>query len=378
MGDAHKIPLFCRNFVLIITGFHENFCLTQGFSSRSKGGSARRKIIIIMRAKNLLIHILAVLISLPLVGTVASAATIEVLETFDFPGTGNLTRPQKINDDGAIVGSYLDASGVTRAFLRAPNGSFSAPIVEPNDAGNSTQGRSINNIRRICGEYLGSDGSFHGYFRQRGSRFVEFDIATALSTIPLGINNANDFVGSVVLSDGTQQGFISLRGTITPFAVPDATATLAYQLNASDQLTGYYIDASGFTHGYLRESDGSLTSPIDPPDSTGTILFGNNDSNWVVGRYADSSGVTHGLFFMTPGDFVIFDYPGSTFTSLNGINQRGYICGRYIDGAGIEHGFLAKANRDATATPNRSNLPLAPVKPTSPSPETLRPGAPAS
>ena len=328
-----------------------------------------------MRAKKLFVKILAVLISLPLVGTVAQAATIEVLETFDYPGTGNQTLPQRINDDGVIVGSFIDTSGVTRAFIRKPNGSFSGPIVEPNDTGSLTQGRSINNIRRICGEYTnGADGTFHGYFRQSG-RFVEFDIPTALSTIPLGINNVNDFCGSVVMSDGSQQGFISLGGTVTSFAVPDATATLAYQLNASDQASGYYIDSSSITHGYLRDSDGTLTFPIDPPDSTGTILFGNNDSNWVVGRYADSSGVTHGLFFMTPGDFVTFDYPGSTFTSLNGINQRGYICGRYVDAAGIPHGFLAKAMRDSTATPDRNNLPL--VKPAKPAVETLRPGAPA-
>ena len=51
-----------------------------------------------MKAKNLFINLLAVLISLPLIGTVAQAATIEVLETFDFPGTGNQTLPQKINE----------------------------------------------------------------------------------------------------------------------------------------------------------------------------------------------------------------------------------------------------------------------------------------
>ena len=46
-----------------------------------------------MKAKKLFIHILAVLISLPLIGTVAQAATIEVLETFDYPGEGNADSP---------------------------------------------------------------------------------------------------------------------------------------------------------------------------------------------------------------------------------------------------------------------------------------------
>ena len=197
-------------------------------------------------------------------------------------------------------------------------------------------------------------------------------------TGPLGINNAGDFVGSVILSDGTQPAFVSLGGTVTTFArAPTQPPLWLINLNTSNQITGYYIDAAAATHGYLRESDGTLTFPIDPPGSTGTILFGNNDSNWVVGRYADGAGVTHGLFFMTPDDFLTFDFPDSTFTSLNGINQQGFICGRYVDTAGITHGFLAKVNPNGTSKPNRNKLPLAPVKPAHPALETLRPGAPA-
>ncbi len=98
-----------------------------------------------MKAKNMFIHILAVLISLPLIGTVAQAATIEVLETFDYPGTGNQTLPQKINERGDIVGVFLDSNGVSRGFVRFSDGSFSAPIVDPNDTVGFTEARGINN-----------------------------------------------------------------------------------------------------------------------------------------------------------------------------------------------------------------------------------------
>jgi hypothetical protein len=321
--------------------------------------------------------ILAVLIALPLAGTVAAAATIEVIETFDYPGPGNLTLPQKLNDTRVVVGIVVDAAGVTRGFLRNRNGVFSDAWVEPNDTGNFTTGRGINNSRMVCGEYLnGADGTLHGYFRRARANFQEFDITDATNTIPLGINNAGDFVGTAVFTDGSQTAFVSLDEDITLFAVPDATATLAYSLNASEQIVGYYQDAAAVTHGYLRDSDGTLTFPIDPLGSVGTVLFGNNDSNWVVGRWADSTGVTHGLFFITPDDFVTFDYPGSAFTSLNGINQDGYICGRYVDAAGIAHGFLAKVNLGETDNSNRTNLPVQ-VKPARPTRDALRPGAPA-
>jgi hypothetical protein len=244
--------------------------------------------------------------------------------------------------------------------------------MEPNDTGGVTQGRAINNSRMICGEYLdGTTGNFHGYFLFHGI-FREFDLADAQTTIPLGNNNAGDFVGTAVLSDGvTQSAFVSLGGGAATFDIPDAAATLAYSLNGSDQITGYYVDAAGITHGYSRDTDGSLTFPIDPPDSTGTVLFGNNKSNWVVGRFADSAGVTHGLFFITPDDFVTFDFPGSAFTSLNGINQRGFICGRYLDAAGIFHGFLAKVRPNAASQPNHDKLPLAPIKPAQPQVERI-------
>ena len=90
------------------------------------------------------------LVTVSLIGTVASGATIEVIETFDFPGTGKLTEPQKINNRGDIVGAVIDAAtGVTRGFYRGRDGTFSSSFTEPNDTGSSTQGRGINDGREI-------------------------------------------------------------------------------------------------------------------------------------------------------------------------------------------------------------------------------------
>ena len=88
-----------------------------------------------MKSNRLLGHIAIVFLALPCLETPAQAAppfTIDVLATFDYPGTGNLTRPQKINDAGNIAGSFVDSSGVNSGFVRFRNGDFSAPIIEPN------------------------------------------------------------------------------------------------------------------------------------------------------------------------------------------------------------------------------------------------------
>jgi hypothetical protein len=309
-----------------------------------------------MKLKQILISILAVLFVFPLMGTFAQQApnafSIEVITSFDYPGTGNLTLPQKINERGDIVGEYIDSSGVVRGFVRFSDGSFSAPIVDPNDAFGFTEGRGINNPRTVVGDYVASDGTVQSFLLS-GDTFTEYGVPGAVQTNLLGISESGDLTGAFDPDgSGVFQAFIDRGGTITSYSVPGAAGTFAYETNNNKKLTiGYYIDGSGILHGQYQDANGALHFPIDAPGATATILFGVDNKNSVVGRYADSAGVTHGLFFVPPGTFITFDYPGATFTSLNGINQQGYICGRYTDASGVAHGFIARAKGTPPTTP---------------------------
>ena len=299
-----------------------------------------------MRLKNRLVYIFAILITTPLVGTVASATTLQLLRVFDYGGHANVaaTQPQKVSDESDIVGTVIQLDGTVQGFLyKIRDGRFSSAFSDPNDTGNFTEGRGINNRRHMVGDYVGSDGNSHGY-RVQHPDFLEFDVVGAVDTIPLGINNAGSFVGTCMFSDGTQPAFVSLLQVVTTFAVPGATATYAYQVNATNQIIGSYKDANGIYHGYTRDSAGNLMFPIDVPGSTGTMLLGNNNSNWGVGSYTDASGVTHGLYFITPDNILTYDYPLATFTSLTGINAIGIVCGYYIDAEGVSHGLVAQVN----------------------------------
>jgi uncharacterized membrane protein len=307
-----------------------------------------------MKPRQILSSILAVLFVFPLMGAFAQKASksgsIEVVTTFDYPGTGNQTLPQKINDKGDVVGVFADSSGVTRGFVRFSDGTFSDPIVDPNDIVGFTEGRGINNSRTVVGDYAVSDGGVHSYFLS-GNTFTQYDIPGAVETNVLSINEPGDICGSVAPDTiGVFQAFIGRGGAITSFDVPGATSTFANDINNNKKLTvGYYIDAAAIPHGFYRDHSGALHFPIDPPGSAATILFGVDNKNDVVGRYADASGTTHGLFFVTPDSFFTFDYPGSTFTSLNGINQQGFIVGRFTDAAGIAHGFIARVRGTPSA-----------------------------
>src|SRR4029077_10733053 len=132
----------------------------------------------------------------------AASYSIQLVSTFDYPGTGNQTRPQKINDKGDIVGVFVDANGVSYGFTRRADGTFSQPITDPNDTNNLTEGRGINNSGLICGDYLDSNGAFEGFFL-KGNNFMNYDPETTF-TIVLGLNNAGDFSGSVIPSSGIQ------------------------------------------------------------------------------------------------------------------------------------------------------------------------------
>ena len=327
-----------------------------------------------MKLKQISISILAVLFVFPLMGTFAQQAaksgSIEVITTFDYPGTGNNTLPQKINERGDIVGEFIDSSGVTRGFVRFSDGSFSAPIVDPNDTVGFTEGRGINNPRTVVGDYVISDGTVHSFLLSGGT-FTEYDLPGALQTNLLGINEPGDLTGTFDPGNGIFQAFIDRGGTITSYSVPGAAATLAYEMNNNKKLTvGYFVDAAGVLHGQYRDRNGALHFPIDPPGSVGTVLFGLNNKNLVVGRYGDSAGATHGLLFVPPDGFFTFDFPGSTFTSLNGISSQGNITGRFVDASGIAHGFIARVRGTPPTTPagpemkaNDSRSLLAPLNP---------------
>src|SRR2546429_7818085 len=194
-----------------------------------------------MKPKHIFNIILAVLFVFPLMGTFAQQAansgSIEVITTFDYPGTGVVTTsPQKINERGDIVGEYIDSSGVTRGFVRFSNGTFSDPIVDPNDTVGFTEGRGINNSRTVAGDYVISDGTLHSFFLSGGT-FTEYDVPSTVQTNLLSINDVTDFTGGFDPDgSGVFQAFVSIAGTLTSFSVPAALSTFTYELNNSKQL----------------------------------------------------------------------------------------------------------------------------------------------
>ena len=86
---------------------------------------------------------------------------------------------------------------------------------------------------------------------------------------------------------------------IITYEVPGAgtgagQGTQAFGVNLSGEVAGFYTDANGVNHGFLRKPDGAFTK-FDPTGSTNTFVIGINDKGAVPGWYYDTNSLMHGF-----------------------------------------------------------------------------------
>jgi hypothetical protein len=109
-------------------------------------------------------------------------------------------------------------------------------------------------------------------------------------------------------------GFVRSRdGTITPFDPLGSTYTTVAGITPEGKITGYYTDANGVDHGFLRAPNGKFTTVDDPLAGTqsgqGTFSLGINPAWEITGYYYDSGFVNHGFLRTPGGTFTPFDPP---------------------------------------------------------------------
>jgi len=102
-------------------------------------------------------------------------------------------------------------------------------------------------------------------------------------------------------------------------------------------MAGYFQDANGSFHGFLK--DGSTFTQIDVPGAKDTFGYAINSRTDLAGWYVDQQGVEHG-FVLSGGNFTTIDVPGSLGTLVTGINQKGELAGLWF-AANATHAFTA-------------------------------------
>src|SRR5689334_13639030 len=100
---------------------------------------------------------------------------------------------------------------------------------------------------------------------------------------------------------------------VRTFDVPASYGTYAQSIGIDGTVTGYYWDASGVVHGFVRAAGGRITTFAEP-GSINTYAFQINRKGSVAGDYLDHTHVTHGFVRNAQGNMTSFDPPQSIDT----------------------------------------------------------------
>jgi hypothetical protein len=275
------------------------------------------------------------------------------------------------NAQGTVTGYDVDGNGVFHGFVRARDGKiavFDAPSAGT-VAGTGTFASSINSDAAITGYYVDRNNVAHGYIRDRDGQFTTFDAPDAWNTPSNPALASRGTVGQVINGEGTVAGYYNdangmlhgfvraSHGAITEFDAPNsANGTIVggpsgSALNAEGFVTGWSFDANYGVHGYLRHPDGSFETIDIPGAGSGSAPQGTwsasiNDERVIVGFYVDSNIVAHGFLRAPNGAITTFDAPRGGTTAGNffgtvsaAINFAGVIAGYVVDNANVAHGF---------------------------------------
>ena len=151
------------------------------------------------------------------------------------------------------------------------------------------------------------------------------------------------FVLALTLGAAAQEREIAY----TTIDFPAATSTTVAAVNDGGQMAGFYNDAAGRTHGFVRR--GETYTSIDFPDAAWTIARGISASGEVLGTYrmaGEPNANQHGYRLALDGRFSKIDFPGHISTVPVRLLPDGTIVGCYHDAGGMDsmHGMTFAKN----------------------------------
>ena len=196
-----------------------------------------------------------------------------------------------------------------------------------------------------------------------GNRFITFDPPGSTSTVPSGITADGTIVGYFLDAGGVQHGFLRApNGRFTIFDPPGSVMTEPASISPVGEIAGTYCDSAVCGHGFVRAANGAFTT-FDAPDgqippslyNLGGPPPGINPAGAVAGTFDGSGpGLTgaHGFLRTKDGVFTTIDVAGASFTEVLDINASGVIVGDFCNPTTCFTGFLRAP--DGSITPIRT------------------------
>jgi hypothetical protein len=197
-----------------------------------------------------------------------------------------------INTAGAASGWCTSTkTGLYAGFVYS-GGKFTA-VNFPKSSG--TQAIGINDNGDVVGLYLDSAGAQHGFVK-KGKKYTSIDVTGDTSSEAWAINNKGQIAVFAITSAGAYESFIYNGKTFKKVSDPNAgtTGTIIRSVNSKGDAAGAYFDSSGFEVGFLRHG-GKYYDVKDPKANNNTRPDGLNDSLEIVGRYTPTDGSNVGF-----------------------------------------------------------------------------------
>ncbi len=225
----------------------------------------------------------------------------------------------------------------------------------------------INNLGEVTGYYLDANNVYHGFVRRPEGQFTTFEAPGADTTpqsyngtLPSAINDAGDVTGYYTDAGGNYHGFVrSHEGLFSTFDVPGGSLlTWPIAINAEGAVVGTYLNQDDVFLSFLRHPDGSFETWSDPgqcetsPSTNcyGAGAIGINVFGMISGGYEDNSAnfITHGIVRNPQGKVTSYSVPGAAQGTwcpacAAPINLLGSIASFYIDANSVVHGYLRSA-----------------------------------
>jgi uncharacterized membrane protein len=291
------------------------------------------------------------LVALVSLGLLSAASPIPRYHfvSIDVPGS-TFVAMSGVTNEGLVSGSWNDSTGAGHGLLwragaqetvnypgQGPKGLY---LFQANDSG------------QVAGGYYDVAGVAHAVVYHSHTKSFERlpAIPGATANIAGGITSSGQTSGDYTDDPAQAADFVAwvygngpvLRGQYHDFVVPQSDqavyGTITYCMNDALQVVGFYDDANGVSHGFIKNF-GKPARVLDVPGAAGTQLSGINNVGAVAGAYT-LKGVQHG-FILVGGRYLTIDYPGAAQTVIGAINDFGDIAGFYVDAAGKTHGFAA-------------------------------------
>jgi len=262
-------------------------------------------------------------------GFIRNGSTGVITPAIDAPGasmgpSGKVsfsgTLPTGIDATGDIAGTYAGTDGLYHGFIRASNGTFSPPIDAPNAAKGGlfpgTFAVSMNDSEVIAGFYEDSNGLNHGFVRAAdGTITAPLDAPGASTgsisgfpggTVNLSINNSGVVAGGYFDTNGVGHGFSLTLGQIESQA-----ATPTFNPPAGKYATAQSVTISDTTPGAVIHFAINATPDASSPTFSAPIPVANSETLEAIAIATGFSNSAVATAVYTFPDFTVTVNPTS-------------------------------------------------------------------